>query len=136
MRGAEASWSTKSGSSRPIFDPSVSYLEEKRLTFVLLSSIFYLKGKPMQFEWDEQKAKTNLQKHKMSFLAATAVFDDPNRIEEDSTRPEQGEIRTKTIGKIEEKLVVVVISTDREQKRRIISARRAGKNEREKYYHS
>ncbi len=41
----------------------------------------------MQFEWDEEKAKTNLQKHKISFLAATAVFDDPNRIEEDSTRP-------------------------------------------------
>ena len=84
----------------------------------------------------EVKAKTNLQKHQISFLAATAVFDDPNRIEEDTTRPEQGEIRTKTIGKIEGELVVVVISTDREQRRRIISARRAGKNEREKYYQS
>ena len=90
----------------------------------------------MQFEWDEVKAQTNLQKHKISFLAAIAVFDDPNRIEEDTTRAEQGEIRTKTIGKIQGEIVVVVISTDREQKRRIISARRAGKNERRKYYYS
>lgn len=90
----------------------------------------------MQFEWDEVKAQTNLQKHKISFLVAITVFDDPNRIEEDTTRAEQGEIRTKTIGKIQGEIVVVVISTDREQKRRIISARRAGKNERKKYYYS
>jgi len=89
----------------------------------------------MQFEWDEEKAATNLQKHRISFIAATAVFADPQRIEEDSTRPEYGEVRTKTIGRVEGDLIVVVISTDRGQKRRIISARRARNNEREAYYH-
>lgn len=90
----------------------------------------------MQFEWDEEKARANLQKHHISFFAATAVFDDPYRIEEDSTKPEHGEARTKTIGRAEGELVAAVITTDREQKRRIISARRARKNEQEKYYHS
>lgn len=89
----------------------------------------------MQFEWDEVKAEANLIKHRISFVAATAVFDDPNRIDEDSTKPEYGEVRTKTIGLIEGELIIVVIHTDREQKRRIISARRATKNERERYYH-
>ncbi|MDF5731790.1 MAG: BrnT family toxin [Rhizonema sp. PD38] len=90
----------------------------------------------MLFEWDEEKAQANLLKHRISFVAATAVFDDPNRIDEDSTKPEYGEVRTKTIGLIEGELIIVVIHTDREQKRRIISARRARKNEQEKYYHS
>ncbi len=89
----------------------------------------------MLFEWDEEKAQANLIKHRISFVAVTAVFDDPNRIDEDSTKPEYGEVRTKTIGLIEGELIIVVIHTDREQKRRIISARRATKNEREKYYH-
>ncbi|NJL10420.1 MAG: BrnT family toxin [Calothrix sp. SM1_7_51] len=45
------------------------------------------------------------------------------------------EVRTKTIGLIGDELIIVVIHTDTEQKRRIISARRATKNERERYYH-
>ena len=31
----------------------------------------------MKFEWDEQKAKANLAKHKVSFDEAQTVFDDP-----------------------------------------------------------
>lgn len=90
----------------------------------------------MLFEWDINKEASNLTKHGLSFVAAIAVFDDPNRIEEDSTKPEHGEVRSKTIGMVEEELIVSVIYTDRAQKRRIISARRARKNEQEKYNHS
>lgn len=90
----------------------------------------------LDFEWDARKAESNLQKHGISFVAATAVFDDPNHVEEDITRPEQGETRTKAVGMVKEELIIVVIYTNREQKRRIISARRAGKNERDKYYQS
>ena len=32
------------------------------------------------FEWDTQKAKTNLSKHRISFERATTVFRDPNAI--------------------------------------------------------
>ncbi len=31
----------------------------------------------MLFEWDEEKAKSNLAKHNISFDEATSVFDDP-----------------------------------------------------------
>jgi uncharacterized DUF497 family protein len=47
----------------------------------------------LDFEWDARKAESNLQKHGISFVVATAVFDDPNHVEEDTTRPEQGETR-------------------------------------------
>lgn len=90
----------------------------------------------MEFEWDHVKAETNLQKHGISFVAALAVFDDPNRIEEDTTRPEQGEKRTKVIGTIGDFLVVAVITTDRNGVTRIISARRARRNERKLYSES
>lgn len=90
----------------------------------------------LDFEWDAKKAESNLQKHGISFVAATAVFDDPNHIEEDATRPEQGEIRIKAVGMVQGELLVVVIYTDREPKRRMISARRAGKHERDKYHQS
>lgn len=87
----------------------------------------------MKFEWDAEKAAANIEKHGISFVAATAVFDDPARIEENSTRPEYGEMRVKAIGRIGMELVVVVVYTDREDKCRIISARVAGKDEREAY---
>lgn len=87
----------------------------------------------MEIEWDPVKAETNLQKHGISFVAALAVFDDPNRIEEDTTRPEQGEKRTKVIGTIGDSLVVAVITTDRNGITRIISVQRARRNERKVY---
>ncbi len=90
----------------------------------------------LDFEWDARKAESNLEKHGISFATATAVFNDPNYIEEDTTRPEQGETRIKAVGIVKGELIVAVVYTDREQKRRIISARRAGKNERDKYYQS
>jgi uncharacterized protein len=31
----------------------------------------------MRFEWDEEKSRTNLAKHKVSFETAISVFDDP-----------------------------------------------------------
>lgn len=49
----------------------------------------------LDFEWDAKKAESNLEKHGISFATATAVFDDPNHVEEDTTRPEQGETSKK-----------------------------------------
>jgi uncharacterized DUF497 family protein len=88
----------------------------------------------MGFEWDDKKNTINLEKHGIDFSTAIAVFDDPNRLEEDSTKPEYGEIRIKTIGKVgSHVLVITVIYTNREQNRRIISARCASEDERKKY---
>ena len=35
----------------------------------------------MEFEWDPDKAQSNLRKHEVSFEEAARVFLDPNRIE-------------------------------------------------------
>lgn len=86
----------------------------------------------MDFEWDPEKDAANLAKHGFSFLRATAVFDDPRCIIEDSTRPEHGEERRRAVGLVDA-VVITVIFTDREQRRRIISARRARRDERARY---
>lgn len=89
----------------------------------------------MQFDWDMEKATANLQKHGISFLAAILVFNDPDLLEMDSTRLEYGETRMKAIGKVQGQ-IITVIYTDRGDVRRIISARKVRKNEREQYYQS
>lgn len=86
----------------------------------------------MEFEWDTAKEKANLRKHGISFADSAFVFDDPFRLEEDSSRPEHGEERRKTIGQIGP-IVVTVIFTIRQERRRLISARRASNDERERY---
>lgn len=91
----------------------------------------------MQFEWDDEKNAANLLKHKIDFVTAIAVFDDPNRLEEDSTKLEYDEVRIKTIGKVNTLVfVLTVVYTNRNEKRRIISARCASKAERQKYNES
>ena len=76
------------------------------------------------FEWDNRKAALNLARHGVSFQVATAVFADPNMLEFDATRPQDGEVRSKAIGLIGLRLHTVVF-TMRGDATRIISARRA-----------
>jgi uncharacterized protein len=89
----------------------------------------------LRFDWDSAKEATNERKYGVTFVGATAIFDDPNRIEEEVTRPEYGERRFKAVGRAGP-AILAVIYTDREQRRRIISARRASKHEREQYRQS
>jgi hypothetical protein len=86
----------------------------------------------MEFEWDEHKDAENQRKHRISFEVAVDVFDDPHRLEEDSTKPEHGEERRRVIGNVQGRMVTVIF-TDRNGKTRIISARRARDDERERY---
>jgi uncharacterized DUF497 family protein len=37
----------------------------------------------LRFCWDDSKAASNLEKHDVSFEAATYVFDDPMKLERD-----------------------------------------------------
>lgn len=87
-----------------------------------------------RFEWDERKAATNLDKHRVSFPYATRVFLDPERVEIDASREQDGEARFKAIGMIDDKLYVVV-ATGRGSVQRIISARRANRAEERAYGH-
>ena len=87
----------------------------------------------MIYEWDEEKNRKNIEKHGISFLEATDIFSSPF-IKELDERFDYGEERYRNIGFCRGKMVVMVITTDRNNKIRIISARRADKAERRKYY--
>ena len=87
----------------------------------------------MEYEWDENKNKINQEKHGIDFLDAVQVFLDPNRMEMVDDRKEYGETRYLTIGEVET-VFLFVVYTKRGHKCRLISARRASKNEREIYY--
>ena len=84
------------------------------------------------FDADPVKRGTNLAKHGLDFRRAVEVFDDSHYLDEDSTQPEHGEYRRKAIGRVGQ-LMVCVIDTGLDGKRRIISARRARRDERERY---
>lgn len=84
------------------------------------------------FEWDENKREVNLKKHGIDFVDAIKIFADTDRIEFESTR--NGEKRYQVIGSIDEIIVILLVYADRSGKKRIISARRASKKEREVYY--
>ena len=66
----------------------------------------------MQFEWDEEKAEVNLQKHKIGFEEAKAVFGDPLSITVDDPDHSTDEQRYIDIGKSSSgKLLVVASAT-------------------------
>ncbi len=86
----------------------------------------------MQFEWDEEKAALNLQKHGISFEDAALVFNDEYRIEYYDAVHSADEDRYNTIGKVGE--ILFVVYTERKAFTRIISARIATPAERRMYY--
>ncbi len=81
------------------------------------------------YEWDERKRLANLAKHKLNFLDASVVFDDPFAIELFDERRDYGEDRLVIIGMFKTLVVALVIYTEEGQVRRIISFRRATKKE-------
>jgi uncharacterized DUF497 family protein len=80
------------------------------------------------FEWDAEKEARNMRKHRILFDFASRVFDDPRRIESDTSRERDGEMRRKTVGRIDGKLYAVIFAM-RGETRRIISARRTNPKE-------
>ena len=83
----------------------------------------------MLFEWDESKRQSNLAKHHIDFQDALRIFDGP--VFEKASRS-RGEDRIVAIGLIEDVEIVVVYAI-RGKRRRIISARRAHRDERQDY---
>jgi uncharacterized DUF497 family protein len=86
-------------------------------------------GYPEAFEWDIDKADFNEQKHGIRFLDAARVFDG---FTVDSLSLRYGELRVLSIGCLDG-LEIVVVYVVRGSTFRIISARRAGKDERRAY---
>jgi uncharacterized DUF497 family protein len=87
----------------------------------------------LSFEWDETKNISNFKKHEISFEIAQGIFDNPT-IDIIDNRFNYQETRIKTIGRLENEIILVVIRTDRNGVIRLISARKARKDEREYYY--
>ena len=86
----------------------------------------------MSYEWDERKRRANVRKHGIDFIDVPEVFDDNVVIFPDE-RFDYGEPRFIALG-ILKSLVVVVAFTERSENIRIISARKATKNEQIYYF--
>ena len=86
----------------------------------------------MKFEWDEAKRQTNLRNHKLDFADAEIVFTGITFTFEDD-RFEYGEDRFITLGLLRE-MVVVIAHTERNDTVRVISMRKATKNEQRLYF--
>jgi len=78
----------------------------------------------MEFEWHQEKAKANFIKHGVSFLEAACAFFDENAIELLDETNSEDEIRYQLIG-ISKTRLIFVAYTARNEKIRIISARKA-----------
>ena len=89
-----------------------------------------------RFEWDADKAASNLQKHHVRFETAARVVADPFAISAQD-RIEAGEYRWQTLGIVDGVLLLLVAHTvqddDGIEVIRIISARRAEPKERKRY---
>ena len=87
----------------------------------------------MEFEWDENKNRSNQSKHGISFEETTEIFHYP-MYEIIDTRRNYSEVRYIGIGRNNLMVVLTVVYTERESRIRIVSARRASKKERGLYY--
>jgi uncharacterized protein len=87
----------------------------------------------MKFEWNPNKAVINLRKHNISFQEATTVFDDLLSVTFPDPDHSIGESRYVIIGMSGSGQLLVVSHTDRKNRTRIISARRASSHERRFY---
>jgi uncharacterized DUF497 family protein len=87
----------------------------------------------MQFEWDPEKAATNLRKHGVSFDEAATVFEDDLSLTGDDPDHSVGEVRLITFGVSSAGRLLVVAHTERGNRIRIISARPATRPERKLY---
>ncbi len=84
--------------------------------------------------WDVEKNRIDIRKHKISFEEALSVFDDPNCVEIFDESHSIDVDRYVCIGDIGGYVIVVVVFTGRDGSTRLISARRADREEEELYY--
>jgi uncharacterized protein len=87
----------------------------------------------MQFEWDPDKAKGSLRKHRVSFDEAVTVFYDPLSVTFDDLDHSISENRLVTVGYSGRGRLLVVSHTERGIAVRIISVRLASRHERRRH---
>lgn len=86
----------------------------------------------MRYEWDEAKRQSNIEKHGIDFIGIEEVFAGEIVTVLDD-RFDYGEIRCVTVGLLNGR-VVVIAHTETDDVIRIISVRKATKNETINYY--
>ena len=86
----------------------------------------------MNIEWDEEKNRANIRRHRIDFADVHLVFDGPMFVTLD-TRRDCGEDRLIDIGFLHDAVVVVVFVEKTEGTIRLISARKAERHERETF---
>ncbi len=84
----------------------------------------------MNLEWDDDKRRGNVAKHDVDMVRAARVFDGPTITKKDG-RDDYGETRYQSIGYIGDDCFVVW--TQRDSVIRLISARRGGRRDRQRY---
>ena len=85
------------------------------------------------FEWDERKAAENLQKHGVSFEEAASTFGDPVSLTIDDPAHSADEDRFVILASSARRRLLVTVFTERGDRIRIISARRATDDEQAQY---
>jgi uncharacterized DUF497 family protein len=90
----------------------------------------------MRFEWDPEKSEANLKERGFDFAFAAQIFEGPT-LEKQDRRRDYGEVRIVATGLADE-IALTAVYTDRidedgERVRRIISARRSNRRERQAY---
>ena len=87
------------------------------------------------FEWDNEKNRINQKKHSVSFEEAKSVFYDENAIQFWDEDHSDAEDRFLLLGRSSKMRILLIVHSYREQKSviRIISARKATKNESKHY---
>jgi len=89
--------------------------------------------KEITFEWDDEKAAANWRVHGVAFHQAVRAFRDPFGVERIDDREAYGEERVNLLGMCDG-VILQVTYTERGERIRIISARRAVKHEQDDYY--
>ncbi|MFK0732958.1 MAG: BrnT family toxin [Gloeotrichia echinulata GP01] len=98
--------------------------------------VYRLQG--VEFEWDSNKAQSNIEKHGVTFEEATEVFFDPFYQTGDANpiNASSSELRAFIIGYSLEQRLLLVVYVERRLRTRIISARLATRTERKLYEQS
>jgi uncharacterized DUF497 family protein len=89
----------------------------------------------MIFDWDDTKAESNRKKHGVSFAEAATAFSDPHAIEVFDGKNSDKEERWILVGLSAKSQVLLVVFVEREEETiRIVSARKAVKDEINQYF--
>ena len=87
----------------------------------------------MDFEWDEAKNQSNINKHLISFEEAQTIFEGEVLTVADDRYAEERYMSFGELVLADGSLVIAVVHTERGERTRLISARKASRRERRQY---